>query len=328
MLVYQEVEADMNKKEILRFSIGGVLILLLAVVSWKIFIAPEKVEALSQEEAQKIVQDRFSGNITNTALENGVYIVSFKLATGEYDVEISKASGEIIDVIQTKEEERIYNLSESVIRQIIKQEAPGKIESFTKETTDKIDHYEAIVIKDGKRTLLEVDGETGEVLKKEVLKESSTAQKEDSEKEEEKDTNSSTTDEKKGNNHVSLKDEQKKQDESKKEQSKEEKKQAEKEAKKAKKEAEKKKKEEEKRQKEQEKEQKKQESSQKITEKQAIEIALKKVKGEVEEIDDVDFEIENGQPYYYIEIETTDDIEYEFQIHAITGEIRSIEIDD
>lgn len=322
----------MNKKEILRFSIGGGLVLLLAVVSWMVFISPEKVEALAKEDAQKIVQDRFKGNITNTILEDGVYTISFKLATGEYDVEISKANGDIIDVVQTKEEERIYNLSESVIRQIIKQEAPGKIESFTKETNDKVDVYEALVIKDGQKTRLEVDGETGEVLKKEVLEKPSPEKKTDQAKDESKSDD-------KGKNDQSVEQDKKKQDElslkeaqSNKDSSKEEQKQAEQkkkaEQKQAEKQAEKKKEEAEKRKKAQEKEQKKQASSQKITEREAIQIALKKVKGTVEEIDDVDFEIENGQPYYYIEIETTNDIEYEFQIHAITGEIRSIEIDD
>ena len=330
MLMIQEVGNEVNKKEILRFAIGGALILLLVIVSWQVFIAPDKVEALTKEDAQKIAQDRFKGNITNTALKNGIYIISFKLDTGEYDVQISKADGEIIDVIQTKEEERMYNLSENVIRQIIKQEVPGKIASFSKETKDKIDVYEAIVEKDDQQTRMKINGETGEVMQKEVIKSSETEEKKPVENEDSKqEPNTSSKEEKKQNGNLSLKDEQTNQEKIEKEEQKKAQKQAEKEAKKAKKEEEKRQKEEQKRKKVQEKaqkkEQQKQQSSRRITENEAIHIALKKVQGEV---DDVDFEVENGQPYYYIEIETADDKEYELQIHAITGEIRSIEIDD
>src|SRR5699024_2848866 len=69
----------------------------------------------------------------------------------------------------------------------------------------------------------------------------------------------------------------------------------------------------------------KQEKQKNISEKEAIQIALNTVKGEV---DDVDLERSNGQLYYFIEVETTEDTEAEIQIHAITGEVISIEWDD
>jgi uncharacterized membrane protein YkoI len=53
-----------------------------------------------------------------------------------------------------------------------------------------------------------------------------------------------------------------------------------------------------------------------LTEEQAKEIALKTLKGS---IDDVDFESINDQPYYLVEIETQDDQEAVIQINAITG---------
>lgn len=69
----------------------------------------------------------------------------------------------------------------------------------------------------------------------------------------------------------------------------------------------------------------KQEKPKNISEKKAIQIALDTVKGEV---DDVDLERSNGQLYYFIEVETAEDTEAEIQIHAITGEVISIEWDD
>src|SRR5699024_2818048 len=67
------------------------------------------------------------------------------------------------------------------------------------------------------------------------------------------------------------------------------------------------------------------EKSQKLTTEEAVQIALDTVYGEV---DDIDLEDEDGQQYYFIEIETDDDQEAEIQIHAITGEVISIEWDD
>ncbi|WP_053365949.1 PepSY domain-containing protein [Bacillus sp. FJAT-27245] len=62
-----------------------------------------------------------------------------------------------------------------------------------------------------------------------------------------------------------------------------------------------------------------------LTEKKAIAIAQKEVKGK---LDDVDLETENGQTFYLIEIKTSDDREATVQIHAITGAVMSVTWDD
>lgn len=65
----------------------------------------------------------------------------------------------------------------------------------------------------------------------------------------------------------------------------------------------------------------KQEITSRITEDEAVKIALNTVSGEV---DDIDFEKEDGVYYYFIEIEQDDDREAEIQINAITGEVINI----
>lgn len=339
-LLNQEVEIKMNKKEMIRFTIGGLCIILLVIVSWRVFTEPNKVEALMKEDVQKIVQDRFKGEITKTELKDDVYTVSFQLATGHYDARVSKVDGEILSVAQTKQEEKIYNLSESVIRQIIKQEAPGTIESLTKKTTDKVDQYAAIVLKDGKETHLTIDGETGEVLRKDLVDATTGKKPETDDKQVTKsDTKQETAESKQDSKELSLKgtaapkaQEQVQQEDQKqagvkepketttKQTKQEDQKKAE--AKKAEAPKNEAKKTEAKKPKETKK---KETATRKLSEKEAIQIALKKVQGVV---DDVDYEVEGGQPYYFIEIETADDKEYEFQIHAITGKIRSMVIDD
>ncbi|WP_080847647.1 PepSY domain-containing protein [Cytobacillus gottheilii] len=56
-----------------------------------------------------------------------------------------------------------------------------------------------------------------------------------------------------------------------------------------------------------------------LTEEQAKDIALKTINGTMDDIDDIDFESINEQPYYLVEIETDDDREAVIQINAITG---------
>lgn len=62
-----------------------------------------------------------------------------------------------------------------------------------------------------------------------------------------------------------------------------------------------------------------------ITEDEAIKIALKQVKGQ---INDVDLETDDYLNYYLVEIDTQDEREATVQIHAITGEVLSITWDD
>ena len=61
-----------------------------------------------------------------------------------------------------------------------------------------------------------------------------------------------------------------------------------------------------------------------ITKQQAIQIALKQLKGEV---DSVDFEETSEGGYYLVEIETQED-EATFQIHAVSGKVLSVTWDD
>ncbi|MBO0995139.1 PepSY domain-containing protein [Bacillus sp. SD088] len=62
-----------------------------------------------------------------------------------------------------------------------------------------------------------------------------------------------------------------------------------------------------------------------ITKEKALEIALNEVEGEV---DDIDFEEENGVSYYFIEIERSDGMEATIQINAVTGEVKTTTWDD
>jgi uncharacterized membrane protein YkoI len=68
------------------------------------------------------------------------------------------------------------------------------------------------------------------------------------------------------------------------------------------------------------------EAPKQLTEKEAIEIALKQLNGEV---DDVELEGSNGQTYYMVEIEREgEEAEATIRINAISGEVMSVIWDD
>lgn len=69
----------------------------------------------------------------------------------------------------------------------------------------------------------------------------------------------------------------------------------------------------------------KEEPVKRLTEEQAIQIALQEVSGQ---IDDVELKSVDGTSYYFVEVETNDDQEAYVQIHAITGEVKSLTWDD
>ncbi|MBY0358920.1 MAG: PepSY domain-containing protein [Candidatus Obscuribacterales bacterium] len=67
------------------------------------------------------------------------------------------------------------------------------------------------------------------------------------------------------------------------------------------------------------------ESSCKISRKQAQDIAVARISGD---ITDTDLETKNGKPYWSIDIKPSKDVEREVHIDALTGDILSVENDD
>src|SRR5690625_4351424 len=85
-------------KKTLKIVIGLMLVLVLAIVSWQVFLAPIKSEALSLEEAEQVAKERFDGQLLESDLVNDVYLITIGLDTGEYEIKISKDTGEVLDI--------------------------------------------------------------------------------------------------------------------------------------------------------------------------------------------------------------------------------------
>src|SRR5699024_5821817 len=279
----------MDKKMTLRVVIATALILVIGTVGWQVFITPtSKQLAISKVEAQEIAGERYDGEIVGTEELSEQFIITIQSDLGEYEIKISRATGEVESVEQIKATEQPKQLSEQEVEEIVLKNAPGEIEEMSKSTEDKVEYYDAVVKDaDEKKMIVKVHSETGEVVEKTEQKPAQTDKKQQ---------NNSSND--KTVAKQEKKDQKKAENQENKEQKKEQK---------------------------QEKKEPEKEKKKNISEAEAIQIALNRVAGEV---DDVDLESSNGQLYYFVEIETADDLEAEIQIHAISGKIVSIEWDD
>ena len=279
----------MDKKMILRVVIATALILVIGTVAWQVFITPNSKQlAISKVEAQEIAGERYDGEIVSTEELSEQFIITIQSDLGEYEIKISRATGEVESVEQIKATEQPKQLSEQEVEEIVLKNAPGEIKEMSKSTEDKVEYYDAVVKDaDEKTMIVKVHSETGEVVEKTEQKPAQT---------EKKQQNNSSND--KTVAKQEKKDQKKAENQENKEQKKEQK---------------------------QEKKEPEKEKIKNISEAEAIQIALNRVAGEV---DDVDLESSNGQLYYFVEIETADDLEAEIQIHAISGKIVSIEWDD
>src|SRR5699024_8864875 len=235
---------QMKMKNVLKVGIGVLLFLLLGLVSWKIFIDPIDGDDLTEEEANDIAKERFNGEILDTKLVDDIYHMTIKLDTGEYELKIASKSGEMMDLVRTKEETPKKDLAKN----------------DNKKSSD--------------------NNKSNESKKSDEEKAKKEAEKKEETQQEEEETPKNITSEEANQQEAEKKEETQQEEE---------------------------------------------EPPKNITSEEAIQIALDTVYGEV---DDVDLEDEDGQLYYFIEIETEDDLEAEIQIHAISGEVISIEWDD
>src|SRR5690625_3273507 len=152
-------------KNIVRIIIGGVLVLFLAFISWQIFLAPIKSEALTIEEAEQVAKDRFDGEVIDTKLENGIYDITLKLDTGEYQIKIASESGEVLNAVRTKAVTPKKELSEAEIKQMIEKKNIGTVEEVKRQQLNNELVYEAVVKNDQRELRLTLHGETGEIIK-------------------------------------------------------------------------------------------------------------------------------------------------------------------
>ena len=163
----------------LRVVIATALILVIGTVGWQVFITPtSKQLAISKVEAQEIAGERYDGEIVGTEELSEQFIITIQSDLGEYEIKISRATGEVESVEQIKATEQPKQLSEQEVEEIVLKNAPGEIEEMSKSTEDKVEYYDAVVKDaDEKTMIVKVHSETGEVVEKTEQKPAQTDKK-------------------------------------------------------------------------------------------------------------------------------------------------------
>lgn len=229
-------------------SIAAVVILFIVFKALSPVLNPA-AETLSKSDAKALVEDRYNGQVKEIVLENNQYVIAMDRNEINYELKLDAENGEVIfftkksnwngisDQSDPEQPESAKTLTEIEIQEKILSEIPGELVQFIKINEQGKSQYKVIVQGEGKKTILKVDAQTGEIL----------LQKSDIE------------------------------------------------------------------------------ATVIITEHEAIQIALKQVKGQ---LNDIELETDDNLPYYLVEIDTNDEREATVQIHAITGEVLSITWDD
>src|SRR5699024_2194406 len=119
---------EMKFKNILQIVIGAVLFIVLAFVSWKVFMDPISSEALTVEEAEKVAKERFNVDNEDSKLNKEKYEITLKLDKGIYQINVASDSGKMLDIKRIKKEKPKKELEKEEIKEIIEQKQIGEIE--------------------------------------------------------------------------------------------------------------------------------------------------------------------------------------------------------
>ena len=122
-------------------------------------------EPLTEETAIRMVDERYGGEINNIQLINDEFHIDITLPTGKYKLKIDRSNGGVLAMEQTEAAEvEKDELTEEQIREIIKEEEPGKIEKVEKKVAEDEVLYKAKIETDKKNIDLVIDAITGDIV--------------------------------------------------------------------------------------------------------------------------------------------------------------------
>ncbi|WP_409275257.1 PepSY domain-containing protein [Neobacillus sp. SCS-31] len=145
------------------------LLILSALVGW-LLLKPEdsSAEAISKQEAKKLVENRYGGNVTLLQAEEQLYYVRLDIKNQSYWVKIDSKTGKILSIERIgtiNEEDPPPSLSEDEIKKLILSKAAGELISFNKTESGGRPVFVGVVRDtDENKTTVTVDVETGNVV--------------------------------------------------------------------------------------------------------------------------------------------------------------------
>jgi uncharacterized membrane protein YkoI len=152
------------------------ILLIIVVVSFQQFgkLTPS-AEMLTEQDAQKLVQERYQGSVSSIKLDKQQYHIELEKQNHLYTIKLDSSSGKVLSFTQTDTETskpttsqnppQKVELSEERIKEIILSEmVNGTIASLEKIDNGSDLFYKAIVNDKEKQTTLTVDAFSGNIL--------------------------------------------------------------------------------------------------------------------------------------------------------------------
>jgi uncharacterized membrane protein YkoI len=162
----------MNKKYII-WMLAGMLILVVVILAGRQWFQATMVSAITEEEAQQIVEEKYPGKLLKLEANEQQFIVDIKRDTGNYRILVDEKSGEILSVKRIEEQKPVEGmtpLSEDEIREIILQQVPGTILKMNPTKQGETIFYEAVVEENQQQQKITINGLSGEIMEKSPVK--------------------------------------------------------------------------------------------------------------------------------------------------------------
>jgi uncharacterized membrane protein YkoI len=148
------------------------IIIVIVLVSWQQFgkLSPS-AEMLTEQEAQKLVQDRYQGEVTLLKRANQQYQIELQKQNKLYVIMLDAKSGKIISFDEslespspTPDSPLESEMPEEELKQIVLNAVNGSLVSFEKVETNHQPSYKAIVNEGTKQTTIIVDAASGAIV--------------------------------------------------------------------------------------------------------------------------------------------------------------------
>ncbi|WP_079478607.1 PepSY domain-containing protein [Halobacillus salinus] len=153
---------------------AGAIVLAVLVLwqGWSLWVGPSAVTA---DQVKEQVQSQYNGEVLGMEETDDYYLVSLQLDTGDYAIEVSKESGEIVRMTRqsTQEENSDSSTEEPSGQPITEQEAAeialgeveGELDDVDYESSGEAPAFLVEIERgDGREATVQVHAITGEVL--------------------------------------------------------------------------------------------------------------------------------------------------------------------
>lgn len=154
------------KKKYLIWLMGVVLLIVLWIAGrW--WYSSIEASPISKEEARKIVEEKYLGEIIKIEEANQQYSIDVERETGTYKVVIDMKSGNVVSLKRTnvaKEIEANPSLTDEDIKNILSKKVPGTIISLEQTKNSEQIVFEAVVKNAEKQQKVVIDGNSGEII--------------------------------------------------------------------------------------------------------------------------------------------------------------------